>query len=65
MVNFTIALFLYLINESAGILDDDTDINSKLKLEIKLMQNGDSTFSKKMKSYKQKITITDCKYFEY
>ena len=45
MVNFTIALFLYLINESAGILDDDTDINSKLKLEIKLMQNGDSTFS--------------------
>ena len=65
MVNFTIALFLYLINESAGILDDDTDINSKLKLEIKLMQNGDSTFSKKMQSYKQEITITDRKYFEY
>ena len=45
MVNFTILLFLYLINESAGILDDDTDINSKLKLKKKLMQNGDSKCS--------------------
>ena len=50
MVNFAILLLLYLINKSAGIADNDTDINSKLNLIIKSMQNGDSAFSKKMQS---------------
>ena len=40
MVNFTILMLLCLITESAGIQDDDININSRLKLKPK--QNGGS-----------------------
>lgn len=52
MVNFTILLLLYLITESAGILDGDIDIISKLK--SKSMQDSGSNFSKKLESLKEK-----------
>ena len=52
MVNFTILLLLCVITESAGMLDGDTDINSKLK--SKSIQSGGSTFSKKLLSLKDK-----------
>ena len=58
MVSFTILLLLYLLNESAGILDDDADINSKLKLKVKSMQNGDSAFSKKFQSLTDKRLLS-------
>ena len=52
MVNFTILLLLCLITESAGMLDGGIDINSNLKL--KSIQSGGSTFSKKLRSLKDK-----------
>ena len=44
MVSISILLLLCLITESAGILDHDIDISSKLKWMS--MQNGGSTFLK-------------------